>query len=148
MARRLTYIDACVFLHAWNSKSDLSAQAVALLRDRGRALATSTLLPLELYPKTFHAGGSEAERLFYESFLGAAVEKVEVDAGLIEEALQLGIDHGISGADAIHAAAAIKSGAEEFITSEKPAVGTKPGSAFYRVAGLNATHTGNAEVIG
>jgi predicted nucleic acid-binding protein len=48
-----------------------------------------------------------------------------------QSAYRIAQEHGLSAIDALHIAAAIATGAEEFITTEKP------GKPIYRVSSIN-----------
>lgn len=61
--------------------------------------------------------------MFYEAFFKTVEEWVEPSSALVEDALRLATEVGLAALDALHVTAALKAGADEFVTTEKP---TKP----------------------
>ena len=76
-------------------------------------------MKLETTPKaSFHRNYEEVE--FLESFFGKVALWSSVDESLIEDAIRLGERYDIVNLDALHAAAAIRAGADRFVTTERP----------------------------
>ncbi len=99
------------------------------MEDGRREFCTSELVKLELLPKpAFFRQRAEVE--FYETHFRAAVATQELDRELGREAMELARRHGIAAMDALHLAAAIRLGAEEFFTAEKP------GKPMFRARGI------------
>jgi PIN domain-containing protein len=87
------------------------------LNDPLREYVTSEFVRLEVLPKSvFH--GRTAETEFYQTFFASSFQRVEINAALLEYALEDACITGVSGIDAIHIACAVFSGAEELITVE------------------------------
>jgi predicted nucleic acid-binding protein len=91
--------------------------ALAVMEDSRRRFYTSQLVKLELLPKAIFFQ-QEEEIEFYQTQLG-------------EDAKKLAARHGLAAMDALHLAAALRQGAEEFITAEKP------GKPMFRVRGIS-----------
>lgn len=93
--------------------------ALELMEDSSREFYTSQLVKLELLPKAcYHRQAAEIE--FYQTHFEAAKSEEPLTLELGEHALRLASKYGIAAVDALHVAAAIRQGAEEFITTEKP----------------------------
>jgi predicted nucleic acid-binding protein len=98
-------------------------------KDDRREFVTSQLVRLELLPKPrFERRLMEVR--FYESHFAEAVACEPLSVELGREAEGLAARYGLSGADALHLAAAIRQGAEEFYSSERP------GKPMFRVKEL------------
>lgn len=105
------------------------AKARAVLADRESIFASSSYVCLEVLPKaSFY--GHEEERLFYSTFFEAVRFWAPTDETLVQDALEVAIQNGLSALDALHVASALAVGADELITSEKP---SKP---IHRVRGI------------
>jgi predicted nucleic acid-binding protein len=118
----LTYLDACVLIAAVRGNKNLAAATGTILGDANRRFAASDFLRLELLPKPmYHRRRAEAE--FYEAYFEAVAVWAKDPAGIIQNALKLAVRYGLQAMDALHVAAAIAAGADEFITLEKR---TKP----------------------
>ena len=124
----VTYLDSGVLLAAWRS-AELRATALRILEDPHRQFVTSQLTKLELLPKTVFEKRS-VERAFYQAHFDEAVATQSLDEQLANEAHALAERYGLSAVDALHVAAACRSGAEEFYTSERP------GKPMFRVKEL------------
>jgi predicted nucleic acid-binding protein len=112
-----TFLDSSVLLMAWRGIDPESALAV--MDDPRREFCTSQLVKLELLPKAkFFKQEGEIE--FYRTHFRAAKGEEPLSRELGEKAEELAANHGIAAVDALHLAAAIRQGAEEFITAEKP----------------------------
>ena len=110
-----TFLDSGVLLAAWRADG-LARPALSIMSDDQREFVTSQLVRLELLPKPrFERRLMEVR--FYESHFAeaAACEPLSVELG--REAEVLAARYGLSGADALHIAAAIRQGVVEFYTS-------------------------------
>src|SRR5277367_3658280 len=93
-----------------------------VLDDPDRAFVSSVFVKLETLPKaTFNR--QEAERKFYDAFFDEISKWAEVDGALVRVALDEACKAGLSAMDALHLAAAHRTGCGEFVTAEKR---TKP----------------------
>jgi predicted nucleic acid-binding protein len=114
-------VDSGVLLKAWRGE-ELAQEALDLLADDSRQFVTSQMVRLELLPKPRFEKRLR-EVVFYESFFAsvAAIEPLSVELG--REAEALAAKYGLAGPDSLQIAAALRHGAGEFYTTEKP---TKP----------------------
>ena len=124
----VTYLDSGVLLAAWKS-AELRPAALRVLENLDRRFATSQLAKLELLPKTVFEK-RPAERAFYEAYFEEAMAPQPLDEELGKQAQVLAGKYGLAAVDALHIAAALRSRAEEFYTSEKP------GKPMFRVKEL------------
>ena len=123
-----TFLDSGVLLAAWRGET-LAAAALSIMSDDAREFVTSQLVRLELRPKArFERRLIEVR--FYESHFAEAVACEPLSEVLGNAAESLAARYGLSGADAVQVAAAIRQGAREFYTSERP------GNPFFRVKEL------------
>jgi hypothetical protein len=123
-----TFLDSGVLLTAWRGK-DFCEQALAVMEDESREFCTAQLVKLELLPKpAFFRQKLETE--FYGTFFAQVKHEEPLSATLGNEAMALASAHGIAAADALNLCAALRLGAEEFITSEKP------GKPMFSVSGI------------
>jgi len=125
-----TFLDSGVLLTAWKGKD--RARALAVMEDTQREFVTGQLVGLELIPKAAYHKQTAEVRL-YESYLSMAKGEEALSAELGREALTLGKKYGLAAADAINIAAAIRQGAQEFVTSELP------GKPLFRVTEIKVT---------
>jgi predicted nucleic acid-binding protein len=89
------------------------------MEDEQREFYTSEMVKLELLPKAiFHKQQAEIE--FYTSYFQHARAEHPMTHELARQAFDLAKRYGLAAADALHIAAAIRQGVEEFITSELP----------------------------
>lgn len=124
-----TYIDANVLIGAFRGAQPVADRCIAVLDDPGRRLVVSDYLRLEVLPKpTFHKFQEEIR--FMQLIFGAA-ENVTSSRRLIDEAFRLASTYNVNTLDALHVAAALVGGADEFVTLEKP---TKP---LFKIQELN-----------
>ena len=113
-----TFLDSGVLLTAARALSRDRERALQVLEDPNRAFLTSPFVHLELVPKAiFHK--KRLEKMFYDAYFNAAgwyrdLETIEATART--EAAK----SGLAAMDALHVAAAHLSGADEFITTERP----------------------------
>lgn len=103
------------------ARSTEAKLAMGYLYDPLREYVTSDCVRLELLPKSSYNQRTE-ETEFYNKFFASSL-RVPLSESIIELAITEGCKTGTAGMDALHIACAISSGAEEFITTEKP---TKP----------------------
>jgi predicted nucleic acid-binding protein len=112
-----TFLDSGVLLTAWRGRD--AEAALAVMDDPRRQFYTSQLVKLELLPKpAFFKQDAEIE--FYQTHFRAAKGEEPMSRELGEKAAELARQHGLTAVDALHLAAAIRQGVEEFITAEKP----------------------------
>jgi predicted nucleic acid-binding protein len=125
-----TFLDSGVLLTAWRGEPSPETQAaLSVMADDQREFFTSDNVKLELLPKsTFEKRRVEVE--FYQTHLDSAVVTEPFSPELGRAALGLAKKHGLSAGDALNVAAAIRQGAEEFITSEWP------GKPIFRIAAI------------
>lgn len=125
----LTFLDANVLIAAATNKGRHVAKAIAILNDPARRFASSPFVRLEIMPKAiFH--GQKVEFAFYERFFRRVSHWVDDYATLVVEAEKVGGQFGLNMGDALHIAAALLSGADEFVTAERPT------SPFKNVTGI------------
>ena len=97
--------------------------------DETREFYTSQMTRLELLPKpTFEKRRHEAD--FYNAHFSDCIGSEPFSEVLGNEAEKLASRYGLSGPDALQIASALRQGAEEFYTSEKP------GKPMFRVREL------------
>jgi predicted nucleic acid-binding protein len=127
-----TFLDSGVLIAASRAAGVLGTRALALFNDSDRVFVTSEFVRMEIFPKAiYYKRQSEVE--FYEDFFADAEHIVPISESLGHLAYTEACHAGLSGLDALHIAAAKFSGAEEFITTERP---TKP---LFRVIGILIT---------
>ena len=122
-----TYLDSGVLLTGWKGK--LADSALNIMEDKQRRFFSSYMVRLELTPKPLYEK-RKPEVEFYEAFWESLEAEEPLTATLAEEAFNLAKKYGLAAVDAIHVAAAIREGVEEFITSELP------GKPLFRVTEL------------
>jgi len=117
-------------LTGWKGKDRLAA--IRVMEDEAREFYTSHVVRLELLPKAmFHS--QTAEVGFYRAHFDRVKAEEPLSKELGHEAFDLAKRYGLAAADALHIAAAIRQGVEEFITSELP------GKSLFRVKELTVT---------
>ena len=127
-----TFVDSGVLITAWRGQPSAMMRAVTLLSDPFREFASSPFVQLELLPKP-HYFKRQTEVQFYERYF-ASVRWWIADCEQIKtDGLALGCQFGLSALDALHIAAALLVGADEFVTAERS------NSPFNRVTGLKIT---------
>lgn len=125
-----SFIDSGVLVTAARTVGELSEKAVSILEDPEREFDKSEFIKLEVIPKAvYNKQNKEAE--FYETFFNNVTYWAPDLNKIVQDAYQIGGQYGLAAMDALHIAAALSIGAEEFITTEKP---TKP---MFRVSGIN-----------
>jgi hypothetical protein len=131
----LTFIDSGVLVTAARGVDNLSDKAMQVLvsKDKQRVFASSQFVQLEVLPKaTYHQQTDEAK--FYETFFSAVGFWANDLEKVVQDGYKIACQYGLAAMDAIHIAAALSVGAEEFITTEKP---TKP---MYRVKDIKVVY--------
>ena len=125
----LTYIDSSILLTAWRGTMPKKIRALTVLKERGRIFACSPYVEIELIPKAaFHKQATEVE--FYQAYFASVRDWVR-DCNLItEQGFEIAVKYGMAALDAMHIAAALHAGAQEFVTAERPT------SPFNRVEGI------------
>ena len=126
-----TFLDAGVLIAAVRGQEDEAARALAILEDPERSFIASDFLRMEVLPKAIYYQ-RPAEVALYERFFSKA-DLIPVSAALVTQAYTEACTFGLSALDALHVAVAKASGAEEFITTERP---TTP---LFRVTGIVIT---------
>jgi predicted nucleic acid-binding protein len=125
----ITFIDSGVLVTAARGVEELSNKALEILESSDREFASSEFIKLEVLPKTIYYG-QNAEAEFYETYFSAVTHWANNIEKITQDGYDIACEHGLAAMDALHIAAAILVGAEEFITTEKP---TKP---MYRVTSI------------
>jgi predicted nucleic acid-binding protein len=124
-----TFLDAGVLIAAARGRGIIAVRAHTILDDPGRNFVASDYLRMEVLPKALYHR-QNAEVLLYERFFSRAVQIVPPSVSLMMQAYTEAYTFGLAALDAFHIAAAKFSGAEEFITTERP---TTP---LFRVTGI------------
>jgi predicted nucleic acid-binding protein len=116
----LTYVDAGVLIIAARGGSDLAVRAAAILDDPDRHFAASPFLRLEVMPQAlFNKRAAEAR--FYEAFFAAVSVWADDLPKVVQAAQQEAQPQGVKAMAALRRAAAALAGADELVTTEKPA---------------------------
>ena len=123
-----TFLDSGVLLTAWRGK-ECCEQALAVMEDERREFCTAQLVKLELLPKPA-CFRQKLETEFYRTYFALVKHDEPLSEALGQEAMALASAHGIAAADALNLCAALRLGAEEFITSEQP------GKPMFSVPGI------------
>jgi len=106
-----------------------SEKALEILADSSREFASSEFIKMEVMPKAIY-NRKTAEAEFYESFFSAVTYWANDIEKVIQDAYNIACQYGLAAMDALHVAAALSVGAEEFVTTEKK---TKP---MFRVSSI------------
>ncbi len=114
----LTYVDSGVLIAALRGPGFAAQAARAALADPTREFASSDYVRLEVLPKPryFKRAG---EVTYLENFFASVVQWAVADQVLVQEAERVASDGGLNALDALHIAAAIRLGADEFVTTER-----------------------------
>jgi predicted nucleic acid-binding protein len=113
-----TFLDSGVLIAAARSVGPDRERALQLLEDPNRSFLTSPFVRLEVLPKAIFYS-KRLERSFYERYFRDATWYRDV-AGIEAVAQAEAAKAGLGAMDALHLAAAHLSGADEFVTIEKP----------------------------
>lgn len=120
-SKQLTFLDSSVLINAIvGLDAARKMRALAVLGDPHRTFVATRFLTLEVMPIPIKFG-KKREAAFYERYFRGVTTWVR-PALLVRPAYDLASQHGLGAMDALHLAAAIKTGAN-FISAEKP---TKP----------------------
>lgn len=126
-----TFLDSGVIISAWQSNPARQLKALTILNDPHREFVCSPFVRLELIPKATYFKNQQELKFYQEYFTRQVVEWVDDLNQLYDEGLRTGSQFGLKALDALHIAAALMAGCDDFITSEKPT------SPFSRVRGVN-----------
>lgn len=119
---KISYIDSGVLINAFRGDSQVSLQALLILDEPDRQFASSPFVQLETLPKSIYQR-QITEQDFYQTFFDNVKHWANDIFSIVPQAQMIAGKYGIAGMDALHIAAALSIGAEEFITTEKK---TKP----------------------
>ncbi|MCX5962919.1 MAG: PIN domain-containing protein [Cyanobacteria bacterium] len=119
---KISYIDSGVLINAFRGDSQVSLQALLILDEPDRQFASSPFVQLETLPKSIYQR-QITEQDFYQTFFDNVKHWANDIVSIVPQAQTIAGKYGIAGMDALHIAAALSIGAEEFITTEKK---TKP----------------------
>ncbi|MDQ4074676.1 MAG: nucleic acid-binding protein [Chloroflexota bacterium] len=126
----LTFIDAGVLIAAARGPDPaVMRRATAILADPNRVFASSPFLQLEVLPKPVYFK-RQKEVAFYQTYFQAVTKWATCDEAFIHLALTTAQNVGMGALDALHIAAALEVGAQEFVTTERS---TKP---IHRATGV------------
>lgn len=114
-----TFIDAGVLIAAARGEDVAASNALAVLSAPNREFASSIFLKMEVLPKAIYNQKTK-EVKFYQAFFDSVVYWATDFERMIQNAYQEASVSGLGTLDALHVAAAVSVGAEEFITNEKP----------------------------
>ena len=126
---KITFIDSGVLVTAARGVGEDSEKALEILADSSREFASSEFIKMEVIPKAIY-NRKTAEAEFYESFFSAVTYWSNDIEKVIQDAYNIACQYGLAAMDALHVAAALSVGAEEFVTTEKK---TKP---MFRVSSI------------
>ena len=119
---KISYIDSGVLINAFRGDFQVSLQALLILDEPDRQFASSPFVQLETLPKSIYQR-QITEQDFYQTFFDNVKHWSNDIVSIVPQAQTIAGKYGIAGMDALHIAAALSIGAEEFITTEKK---TKP----------------------
>lgn len=115
-----TFLDAGVLVDAARGRAPQAEVALRVLDDPAREFIASPFLRLELLPKAvYHRNNVEVR--FYSRYLRNAGFWADDLSAILETATREANHSGLNALDALHVAAAHLMGADELITTEKPA---------------------------
>lgn len=114
----VTFVDAGVLISAARGEGDIARRAFEILDDPSRIFASSDFVKLEIMPKPKYFKKSD-EVNFYDEFFSGVSIWASGDIELVRAAFAEGERYGLSALDSLHVAAALKIGANEFVTNEK-----------------------------
>lgn len=126
---KITFIDSGVLVTAARGVGEDSEKALEVLADSSREFASSEFIKMEVIPEAIY-NRKTAEAEFYESFFSAVTYWDNHIEKVIQDAYHIACQYGLAAMDALHIAAALSIGAEEFVTTEKK---TKP---MFRVSSI------------
>lgn len=126
---KITFIDSGVLVTAARGVGEDSEKALEILADSNREFASSEFIKMEVIPKAIY-NRKTAEAEFYELFFSAVTYWTNNIEKVIQDAYNIACQYGLAAMDALHIAAALSVGAEEFMTTEKK---TKP---MFRISSI------------
>jgi predicted nucleic acid-binding protein len=115
---KLTFVDSGVLIAAARGTDEAARRAMAVLDDPERSFASSAFVRLEVLPKALRHR-REAEARFYDTFFQSVSAWATIVEPLVTEAFSQAQASDLHAMDALHVAAALSMGAEEFVTSER-----------------------------
>ena len=114
-----TYVDSGVLIAASRGTNPVAMEALNILDDPNREFSSSIFIKLEVLPRViFNKNTHEVE--FYEIFFNSITHWATSIDAIAKEAYHEACRSGLTAMDALHVAAAISTGAEELVTTEKP----------------------------
>lgn len=114
-----TFVDSGVLITAFRGQDPaLKIRALQVLNDPDREFATSDFVQLEVIPKAVYVD-NRLEFEFYRNYFEACQYWPTDTDKVIEAAMNEANAYGLNGMDALHIAAALLVGADEFVTIEK-----------------------------
>jgi predicted nucleic acid-binding protein len=119
---KISYIDSGVLISAFRGESSVGLRAILVLDEPDRQFASSPFVQLETLPKSIYQRQTD-EQNFYQVFFDSVTHWANDVAAIVQQSQAIAAKYGIAAMDALHIAAAMAIGAEEFITTEKD---TKP----------------------
>lgn len=125
----VTFVDAGVLIAAARGNAEASGRAISILDQPERTFVSSAFVRLEVTPKAVFNKKKEEAR-FYSEYFSAVSHWTDDHANTVKHAQGLAEQFGLAAMDALHLAAALSVGAEEFITTERP------GAPMHRVTGI------------
>jgi predicted nucleic acid-binding protein len=125
----ITFVDAGVLIAAARGTTEVSASAIAVLDDPERSFASSDFVRLEVLLKALFNRKSDETEFYLEFFRAVSHWPTSADS-VVRRAYEIGVKFGLSALDPLHVAAAVSSGAEEFVTTEKT------GKPVHRATGI------------
>lgn len=114
-----TFVDAGVLIAAGRGAGAGAERALQVLKDLNREFTSSSFLKLEVLPKAIY-NQRTAEVEFYEAYFDAVTHWATDIEQIIDAAYRESAQSGLGAMDALHVAAAVSTGAIEFVTYEKP----------------------------
>ncbi|MCC5618637.1 PIN domain-containing protein [Nostoc sp. CHAB 5836] len=126
---KITFIDSGVLVTAARGVGEDSEKALEILADSSLEFASSEFIKMEVIPKAIY-NRKTAEAEFYKSFFSAVTYWSNDIQKVMQDAYNIACQYGLAAMDALHVAAALSVGAEEFVTTEKK---TKP---MFRVSSI------------
>lgn len=113
MSLKKTYVDSGVLINAFRGTAEVSLKATQVLDDPFVQLET---LPKAIYNK------QQEEAEFYKAFFAATYWASDLEQ-ILKTAAHIARTYGLASMDALHVAAALAIGVDEFVTTERT---TKP----------------------
>jgi predicted nucleic acid-binding protein len=114
-----TYVDAGVLIAASRGTNPVAMEALNILDDPNREFSSSIFTKLEVLPRVIYNKNTH-EVEFYEIFFNSVTHWANSIEAIAKEAYHEACHSGLAAMEALHVAAAISTGAEELVTTEKP----------------------------